>query len=216
MMRKLFFIASLFLVASFAAQADTAPAAGDPAQVVQQTAKDLFTAVDSKKADLQKNPQGLYDLVGGILLPRFDFDLTARLVLGQPWRTATDAQRKDFKDAFYKYLVHGYADTLVKGNYTENNVKVISTQPGATPDQVKVRTQVLRESGTPVEVDYMMSNKTGSWKAFDVFIEGISYVHSYHDQFAPEVQQKGLDELIQRLNAEAAKGVVEAPAKAGN
>jgi hypothetical protein len=40
-------------------------------------------------------------------------------------------------------------------------------------------------------------------------------VHSYHDQFAPEVQQKGLDELIKRLNTSKAPNAVPAPATKG-
>ena len=39
-------------------------------------------------------------------------------------------QRKAFQDAFYKYLVHSYADALVKGNYSERNVQVEAWQPG--------------------------------------------------------------------------------------
>lgn len=213
MMRNSLFIGALLLTASFAAGADTAPAGEAPDQIVQQTAKDLFAAVNSKKAELEKNPQELYDLVGKILLPHFDFGMASRLVLGQAWRNATDAQRKAFQDAFYKYLVHSYADALLKGNYSDNNVQVSPWQQGTDPSQARVRTKVLRENGPPVEVDYVMSNKTGSWKAFDVTIEGISYVLNYRNQFGPEIQQKGLDELIQRLNTESAGGAVQPPAK---
>ncbi|HEV2322026.1 MAG TPA: ABC transporter substrate-binding protein, partial [Gammaproteobacteria bacterium] len=163
--------------------------------------------------ELEKNPQELYDLVGKILLPHFDFGMASRLVLGQAWRNATDAQRKAFQDAFYKYLVHSYADALLKGNYSDNNVQVSPWQQGTDPSQARVRTKVTRENGPPVEVDYVMSDKTGSWKAFDVTIEGISYVLNYRNQFGPEIQQKGLDELIQRLNSESASGAVQAPTK---
>ena len=213
-MRHTLFIGAFLFAASFAAGADAAPTAGEaPDQIVQQTAKDLFAAVDSNKAELEKNPQDLYDLVGKILLPHFDFGMASRLVLGQAWRSATDAQRKAFQDAFYKYLVHSYADALLKGNYSDNNVQVSPWQQGTDPSQARVKTKVTRENGPPVEVDYVMSNKTGSWKAFDVTIEGISYVLNYRNQFGPEIQQKGLDELIQRLNSEAATGVVHAPVK---
>lgn len=202
-MRYSLFIGALLFATSLATHASAAPAGPAPDQIVEQTAKDLFSTVNSKKSELQKNPQELYDLVGKILLPHFDFAMASRLVLGQAWRNASDVQRKAFQDAFYKYLVHSYADALLKGNYSNHNVEVSPWQPGATPDQARVRTKVMRENGPPVEVDYMMSDKTGSWKAFDVTIEGISYVLNYRNQFGPEIQAKGLDELIQRLNAES-------------
>ncbi len=42
------------------------------------------------------------------------------------------------------------------------------------------------------------------WKAWDVVIDGISYVKSYREDYGAEVQQKGLDAVITRLEAKAA------------
>ena len=207
-MRKVLLLTALLFVTPLSALADgaaAAPAMVPPDQVIQQTAKDLFSAVNSKKDELAKNPHELYDVVGKVLLPNFDFDYAARLVLGQYGRNATPEQRKAFQDAFYKYLVHSYADALLKGNYSDRNVQVEAWQPGADANQARVKTKVMRENAAPVEVDYVLTNKSGSWKAFDVTIEGISYVLNYRNQFGPEIQQKGLDELIKRLNSESEK-----------
>lgn len=197
------------------AAAPAAASGNSPDQVVQQTAKEVFDTVNSKKAELQKDPQQLYDIVSKILLPRFDFALSSQLVLGQAWRTATAEQRKAFQDAFFNYLTHSYADALVKGNYSERNVKVEPYRAGSDPDRAMVKTQVQLSGSQPVEVDYVLRNESGQWKAFDVIIEGISYVHSYHDQFAPEIQKSGLDELIKRLNTSKAPNAVPAPATKG-
>jgi phospholipid transport system substrate-binding protein len=211
-MRSKLILAFVLSFLSVTALADVAaPAASTPPdQVIQQTAKDVFDSVNAKKAELQKDPNQLYDLIGKILLPRFDFALTAQLVLGQAWRTATEEQRKAFQDAFFKYLTHSYADALVKGNYSERNVKVQPYRPDAQADRATVKTQVVLSGSQPVEVDYVLRNESGQWKAFDVVIEGISYVHSYHDQFAPEIQKNGLDALIKRLNTSKAPNAVPA------
>ena len=219
-MRSKLILGLILSFLSFTALADgaAAPAAAagaSPDQVVQQTAKDVFDTVNSKKAELQKDPSQLYAMVSKILLPRFDFTLTSQLVLGQAWRTATAEQRKAFQDAFFNYLTHSYADALVKGNYSERNVKVEPYRPGSEPDRAMVKTQVQLSGSQPVEVDYVLRNESGQWKAFDVIIEGISYVHSYHDQFAPEIQKSGLDELIKRLSTSKAPNAVTAPAKKG-
>ena len=73
-MRKLI-LAFVLSFLSVTALADVAaPAASTPPdQVIQQTAKDVFDSVNAKKAELQKDPNQLYDLIGKILLPRFDF-----------------------------------------------------------------------------------------------------------------------------------------------
>ncbi len=55
-----------------------------------------------------------------------------------------------------------------------------------------------------------MRKVNGAWKAWDVVIDGISYVKSYREDYGAEVQQKGLDAVIAQLearppNAKAAK-----------
>lgn len=206
-----FSFAALLLAAGLPAFADAPAAQLPPDQLVQQTATSMLDAVSSRKAELQKDPQELYELVGNTLLPHFDFVRASQLVLGLNWRNATDAQKKAFQDAFYKYLVHSYADALLKGNYSGHNIQVAPWRDDGKPTQT-VKTKVLREDGPPVQVDYVLESTPQGWKAFDVVIEGISYVLNYRNQFAPEIQQKGLDELIKRLNDDADKGSVAKPA----
>ncbi|HEY1774423.1 MAG TPA: ABC transporter substrate-binding protein, partial [Gammaproteobacteria bacterium] len=83
----------LSITALAEAAAPAAAPSTPPDQVVQQTVKDVFDTVNSKKAELQKDPGQLYDMVSKILLPHFDFALSSRYVLGQAWRTATPEQR---------------------------------------------------------------------------------------------------------------------------
>ena len=67
-----------------------------------------------------------------------------------------------------------------------------------------MRTEVKRSNGTKVAVNYTMRKVNGEWKAWDVVIDGISYVKSYREDYGAEVAQKGLDAVIARLEAKAA------------
>jgi phospholipid transport system substrate-binding protein len=49
-----------------------------------------------------------------------------------------------------------------------------------------------------------MRKVDGGWKAWDVVIDGISYVKSYREDYGAQVQQKGLDAVIASLEAKAA------------
>jgi phospholipid transport system substrate-binding protein len=211
MMRNKLLTVLVLALSSLAALADAAPAA-PPDQIVQETAKAIFDAVNKDKVELQKDPNKLYDVVGNTLLPHFDFALASQLVLGPYWRSASDAQKKAFQDAFYSYLIRSYADALVKGNYSERNIQVQPYRPGSDPNRAQVQTKVLPENGQPISVVYQLRNENGEWKAFDVVIEGISYVQSYRGQFGPEIQQKGLDELTSRLKTSKAPNAVPAAA----
>jgi phospholipid transport system substrate-binding protein len=52
-----------------------------------------------------------------------------------------------------------------------------------------------------VSVNYGLHKTDQGWKAWDVVIEGISYVKSFRDDFGSEIDQKGIDEVIKRLEA---------------
>ena len=46
-----------------------------------------------------------------------------------------------------------------------------------------MRTQVRKSDGTMVAVNYSLRRTPEGWKAWDVVIEGISYVKSFRDDF---------------------------------
>jgi len=72
-----------------------------------------------------------------------------------------------------------------------------------TDERATVRTEIKRSNGTKVGVNYSLRKVGGEWKAWDVVIDGISYVKSYREDYGSEVQQKGLDAVIARLEAKA-------------
>jgi len=65
---------------------------------------------------------------------------------------------------------------------------------------------VKRESCDKVPVNFSLRKVDGVWKAWDVVIEGISYVKSFRTDFGAEIQAKGLDEVITRLETNAKPG----------
>jgi phospholipid transport system substrate-binding protein len=207
--RDFLYIAATTVVmcAPLLAADNTATTALPPDQVIQKTASQMLAAVNSQRDELKQHPQELYNLIGKILLPHFDLGYATRLVLGPYWRSATAEQRQEFQDAFYKYLVHSYANGLLQGNYSQSNIKVDPWRGNDDDTHTMVRSKVTRANDAPpIQVDFAMVRTKDGWKAFDLTIEGISYVMNYRNQFGPEIQQKGMDELIKRLRDEADKG----------
>ena len=197
--------------------ATTAPAnvdASGPSQLIESSANILLTGIDKNRAEFRKDPTGLYALVEQTLLPNFDTPYAAQLVLGTNWRNATPDQRKRFVDAFYKSLLYTYGDAMI--DFTGDRLKVFPTKVTPEDTRATVRTEIKRSNGTKVAVNYTLRKTNGQWKAWDVVIDGISYVKSYREDYGAEVQQKGLDAVIQRLEAKAASARAakgQAPAK---
>ena len=85
--------------------------ASGPFQLIDSSSKILLAALDAHRAVYRRDPQKLYKVIDEVLLPHFDVDYAAKLVLAQYWRTATPDQRKRFIDAFYHSLLPTYAPT---------------------------------------------------------------------------------------------------------
>lgn len=174
-----------------------------PNQIVEATATELSRQIEGRQAELEANPQALYDLVNNVFLPVFDTDYAARLVLGRHGRAATPAQRQQFIDAFYDFLLRSYARYVLR--FEKDKVRILPpgrNQPGG--DRAVVQTRMALGDGKQIPVDYSLRQTPAGWKAFDVRIEGVSYVQNYRNQFDAEIAQKGLDAVIARLRADAA------------
>jgi len=193
-----------------AAAPAAAPNTLGPQELVEDSAKRMLAELDAHRDMYAKDPAKLDSLVANVLLPNFDSEYAARLVLGQTWRTATPDQRKRFVDAFYHSLLRNYGNALL--NFTADRFVVLPYRGDASDTTATVRTEVKKSSGEKVPVNFSLRKTDTGWKAWDVVIEGISYAKSFRTDFAAEIQQKGLDEVIARLEKE---GSVRANGVAG-
>ena len=189
--------------------ATTVPARADaptPDAVVQGIADDLGKAIEGHQAELKNDHEKLIKVIDGILLPRFDIDYASILVLGQYARSSTPEQRARFAKAFYNSIAHRYAEGLL--NYTRGRVRVLPSKGELSEKRSIVRTEVVLDDGKTLAVDYAFrKTKEGDWKAYDVIIEGISYVTNYRNQVAAEIAKSNIDALTTRLETQGAKAL---------
>ncbi len=207
MMRR-FSIAALAVLLLAGAATGAAQDASDPSKLIEECAQKMLKELDAHRAEYRKDPTKVNKLVDEVLLPHFDTQYAARLVLGKHWRDATPEQRQRFVDAFYKSLLENYGAALTE--FTADRMRVLPFQGDAAADRATVRTEVKRSDGTNVPVNYSMRKTDDGWKAWDVTIEGISYVRNFRTQYGAEIDEKGLEVVIRRLETE---GVKPAPKK---
>jgi phospholipid transport system substrate-binding protein len=197
-MRFLLTLIGVVLLTVGAVHAADTNVSSDPSQLVESVAQTILKELDANRATYRADPSKIDGLVEKDLLPHFDIEYAARLVLGAHWRDATPEQRERFIHAFYHSLVANYGNSIA--NFTADRLKVFPTKIGSDPNRATVRTEVKRDDGTTVPVNYsMLRAPDGTWKAWDVIIDGISYVKSFRDDFGEEIDQKGLDEVIRRM-----------------
>jgi phospholipid transport system substrate-binding protein len=184
-----------------------AAAAGDgPTEVVQTAAQGMLGDLDKDRDAYRRDPSKVGHLVDKYLLPHFDTEFSARLVLGQHWRTATPEQRKQFIDAFYHSLLNNYGNALT--DFTADRLKIFPTKVDPDATRATVRTEVKRSNGDRVSVNYYLHKTPEGWKAWDVVIDGISYVNSYREDFGAQIDAQGIDAVIKRLQSGEKPGAI--------
>jgi phospholipid transport system substrate-binding protein len=62
----------------------------------------------------------------------------------------------------------------------------------------EVRTVVVRPNDR-IPLNYRLLNEGGTWKVYDVVIEGVSLVSNYRSQFSRILNESSYAELVRRL-----------------
>ncbi len=192
----------LALLPAFAsAQATT------PSKLVLQNSQRILTTLEQRRPEFQKNRAALEKFVASEFDATFDRDYAARQVLGRHARGASAEDVKVFADALADSLMRRYGSSLLDFN-TRLQVRIKSETALPRGLGVKVSSELLRQGGEPIPVDYLMRKSGNTWKVFDVMVEGVSFVQTFRRQFDNELTQKS----IRQVAAELASGKVTADA----
>lgn len=172
-------------------------AAQHPQQLIRQTTDRMLDALEENRVELERDKGILYDLIGDILAPHFDFQRISRYALGKYWRRADEAQRRAFTEEFRELLIRTYALALLNYSHQDIVYSPVHLPPGAS--RVRVATLVSPQDAPAVPIDYRLHLNHGQWKVYDVVIDGVSLVVNYRKSFSSQIARVGLDGLIDRL-----------------
>ncbi|MGK2940612.1 MAG: MlaC/ttg2D family ABC transporter substrate-binding protein [Immundisolibacter sp.] len=189
-------LAASFLLAGLSLATPAQPAQADPASVIRETAERVLNDLRAEPARYQDD-HALFSLVREVVFPRLDRERTAQWVLGANWRTATPAQREQFVGEFSDLLLRTYGTALRQ--YDSEVLKFLPVQAPAGADRVTVRTEIIRPDGPKVSVDYLLTNRSGEWKVYDVIIENVSLVVTYRSEYSAIIKRDGMDGLLKQL-----------------
>jgi phospholipid transport system substrate-binding protein len=174
-------------------------AISSPLDLLQTTSNQLITALQQNQATLKTKPQLVYGIVNQILLPHVDLVSMSRVALGrEAWMQASPAQRQAFTQQFTTLLIRTYSSALAQ--YTDEKVNFLPLRGNFnTEARVQVNSNIIRDSGPSINVSYRLMRVGEQWKLYDFSVDGISLVQSFRSQFAQELQQTGIDGLINKL-----------------
>jgi phospholipid transport system substrate-binding protein len=188
------FFAGAALAVSTAASStpDTGPMAalkGPIEQVIDILADPRYK--DGAHSDEQL--QRLWDIAHEI----FDFEAIARGTLKRHrWQSFTPKQREEFTDVFTDFLGNNYFNQI-KGKYRNERV-VFVKETMKSDTKALVETKILRDA-VEIPVDYSMWTRGGTWRIYNVIIEGASLLGNYRNEFERVLQNDPPDHLISLL-----------------
>ncbi|MEA3638790.1 MAG: ABC transporter substrate-binding protein [Lamprobacter sp.] len=173
-------------------------------QLVERTADKMLSTLEHRRAEVERKPQLINELVDSILAPHFDFEQMTRLAVGRDWRNASPEQQQQLTDGFRNLLVRTYARSIMK--YSGQDIVYESARPGTRSGTLVVPTEVRDPGSAPIPIDYYLLERGRSWQVYDVVIDGVSMISNYRSQFRSTIATSGIDGLIEQLRAKTARG----------
>jgi phospholipid transport system substrate-binding protein len=169
-----------------------------PDALVKRVSDELLQLVRADKELASGNQRKVVEVAEQKVLPHFDFERMTRLAVGKNWQQASDAQKQALVKEFRTMLVRTYSSSL--SAYRNQTIQVKPLQMGAQDKDTTVRTAVIQPGGPPIPIDYSMEKTDqGTWKVYDVVIDGASLVTTYRSSFNDQIQKGGIDGLVKTL-----------------
>jgi phospholipid transport system substrate-binding protein len=167
-----------------------------PVEVLQSMTNTLEEIV-KQDPDIIYDEQRLRVIAHDVVLPHVDMRTMSRWVLGKNWRKATPEQRDAFVIEFQELLLSSYLRQVK--TYDEEVARFLPLRGGQKEGRAVVNAEIDQPNGPVIHVIFRMHQVKTEWLIFDVSVEGISLVATHRSSFNSEIRNKGLDELIARL-----------------
>lgn len=133
----------------------------------------------------------------GLIDARVDIDFVAKFALGKHWRTATEAQRADYLNAYRPFLKKNYVSRLTR--YSGQTFKLGKGRADSDGSYV-VNMDILDPQGANVVMVYrVVDAPKNGYRISDIVVEGVSLLSTQRSEFNSIVTSKGLDYLIEAL-----------------
>jgi phospholipid transport system substrate-binding protein len=139
--------------------------------------------------------------VKAVVDPHFDYQEMAKRSLGPAWGSLSAGQRQEFVALFSQLLEASYADKIEK--YAQR-VRIDYTGEILSGDNAEVRTVIVKANDR-IPLNYRLLNEGGTWKVYDVVIEGVSLVSNYRSQFSKIIHESSYAELVKRLKTKVSE-----------
>jgi len=196
--------ASVILAMGFATTARAQASADGGVAFMKNLSETAVSVLTGKQMDEAERERRFRDL----FQKSFDVAATAKLVLGRNWQRATDAERDEFLKLFEDFVTSAYLDRFRQ--FSGEKLAVADAKPMESPDMIMVNSEILRPSGAPIRVGWVLQQKGTEYRIIDILAEGTSLAKTHREEFQAVINNsggkiEGLLEALRKKNKKLAK-----------
>ena len=161
--------------------------------------KDIIEIIQTKDDLFIENPEKFKQEISDAFSPIVDFKRIARNVMGKHYKNASEAQRRNFSEAFESSLLDTYSGTLVE--FKDEKIEVIPPKsPQKYKDKAKVEIKIVTSSQSYPGTYSMYLDEKGDWKIINIVVNGINLGKTFRSQFYSLMQknEENIDLVIDK------------------
>ena len=192
----------LSIACLFAAEAALAAPLSGPGDAVESAVVRFMTIVQSEHANGAPLPADRVSEIREIVREMFDFDEISRRALSKHWQALQREEQVEFVALFRDLLERAYLTQLTTVGSQKITFLGESIDPGGS---AIVRSKVVTIHGSEIPLNYRLHVRDGSWRIYDVVVQGVSFIASYRTQFDRVIRAESYSPLRERLQKKAAE-----------
>ena len=176
--------------------------AATPKETVESGVNNLLSTLGDPAFKAKSKDEQVAEL-GTQIEKVFYFTELSKRTLGRDWKKMNAEQQKEFVKLFKQLLQGVYADRLLA--YSDQKV-IFDKEIALKKGRAEVQSYLQTSDGKKIPLFYRLTDKSGSWKVYDVIIEGVSMVKNYRTQFRQILAKDSPDKLLEILRDKVNKG----------
>lgn len=173
-------------------------------QFVSNLSQTTINIIENSASDSAKE-QKLRDL----FISSVDHMWMGKFAIGNHWRSLESDKQNEYLGVYKEYLIKSYVPNFKK--YNKDKVNILDIKQ-TKDNEYLVSTEIIRQQGEPIKVNYqlrLLQNSNGEFRIFDIIAEGVSLIITQRSDFGSIIARSGIDGLIdtlkQKINGTEAK-----------
>jgi len=175
-----------------------------PTAVVKNTINEVIRLVTDEHLKSPDQISHRRELLEETIGKNFDFGEMAKRSLAAHWKSRKEADHQEFVGLFHSLLSKTYAEKIE--NYSGETVNYLKER--LKDGFAEVQTTIV-SSKTQISLDYRLILKNGTWRVYDVVVDGVSLVKNYRGQFDRIIRDSAYEGLVEKLREKS--GDITAP-----